>query len=160
MGRSLRAEQFSPDDISIVHCIQRCVRRAFLAGVDQQSGKDYGFRREWIRRRMEALASVFACDVLTYAIMSNHLHLILRNRPDIVAQWSDQEVATRWLKVFPGRRLEEHLGEPTESDNLNWCHPPIVDSVYEIVYILVVQKNNFINGESDGEFVARGAIFT
>ena len=116
MGRSLRAEQFSADDVSIVHCIQRCVRRAFLAGVDQQSGKDYGFRREWIRRRMEALASVFACDVLTYAIMSNHMHLILRNRPDIVAQWSDEEVATRWLKVFPGRRLEEHLGEPTESD--------------------------------------------
>jgi len=35
--------------------------------------------------------------------MSNHLHLILRNRPDVVALWSDQEVARRWLAVFPGR---------------------------------------------------------
>ena len=66
--------------------------------------------------RMEALASVFACDVLSYAIMSNHLHVILRNRPDVVEAWSDEEAAIRWLRVFPGRRLDEHLGEPTERD--------------------------------------------
>lgn len=116
MVRPLRSEQFSSDEVAIVHCVQRCVRRAFLAGVDRESGTDYGFRREWIRRRMEALASVFGCDVLTYAIMSNHLHVILRNRPDVVAQWSDEEVAIRWLRVFPGRRLDEHLGEPTDND--------------------------------------------
>ena len=116
MGRPLRIEQCAPDEVAIVHCVQRCVRRAFLAGVDHLSGKDYGFRREWIRRRMEALASVFGCDVLSYAILSNHLHLILRNRPDVVASWSDEQVAIRWLKVFPGRRLDEHLGEPTQTD--------------------------------------------
>jgi REP element-mobilizing transposase RayT len=116
MGRALRAEQFAVDQVSIVHVIQRCVRRAFLAGVDQKTGKDFGYRREWIRRRMEALASVFGIDVIGYAILSNHMHLILRNRPDVVASWSDREVAIRWLRVFPGRRLEEYLGEPTESD--------------------------------------------
>ncbi len=116
MGRAIRAEAFHPSEIGIVHAVQRCVRRAFLAGVDQQSGKDYSFRKEWIRRRMESLASVFGVDVLTYAVMSNHMHLILRNRPDVVAAWSDQEVAIRWLRVFPGRRLEEHLAEPTEND--------------------------------------------
>jgi len=57
-----------------------------------------------------------AIDVLTYAFLSNHMHLILRNRPDVVAKWSDQEVAIRWLRVFPGRRLEEYLAEPTDSD--------------------------------------------
>jgi hypothetical protein len=65
---------------------------------------------------MEALASVFGIDVLTHAVMSNHLHVILRNRPDIVTACSDEEVAIRWLRVFPGRRLEEHLAEPTEND--------------------------------------------
>jgi REP element-mobilizing transposase RayT len=65
---------------------------------------------------MEALASVFAIDVLSYAVMSNHMHQILRNRPDVCAKWSDEEVAIRWLRVFPGRRLEEHLAEPTEND--------------------------------------------
>ena len=80
MGRPLRVEQYGADEVAVVHCVQRCVRRAFLAGMDQVTGRDYGFRREWIRRRMEALASVFGCDVLTYAIMSNHMHLILRTR--------------------------------------------------------------------------------
>ncbi len=116
MGRVPRAEQFDAAEIGIVHAVQRCVRRAFLAGVDEKTGKDFSYRREWIRRRMEALASVFGIDVLTYAIMSNHMHLILRNRPDVVAAWSDKEVAIRWLRVFPGRRLEEHLSEPTEND--------------------------------------------
>ncbi|TVS18637.1 MAG: hypothetical protein EA424_10515, partial [Planctomycetaceae bacterium] len=116
MGRSLRSEQFDADEICIVHTIQRCTRKAFLAGMDDRTGIDYSFRREWIRRRMEALASVFAIDVLTYAIMSNHMHVILRNRPDVVEAWPDEEVATRWLKVFPGRRLDEQLAEPTDSD--------------------------------------------
>ena len=116
MGRALRSEQFDAGEICIVHTIQRCVRKAFLAGRDDRTGIDYSFRREWIRRRMEALASVFGIDVLTYAIMSNHLHVILRNRPDVVALWSDEEVAMRWLKVFPGRRLDEQLAEPTDSD--------------------------------------------
>jgi hypothetical protein len=116
MGRPARSEQFHASEVGIVHAVQRCVRRAFLAGVDHSTGKDYSFRREWIRRRMEALASVFGIDVLTYAIMSNHLHVILRNRPDVVAAWPDEEVAIRWLRVFPGRRLEEHLAEPTEND--------------------------------------------
>ena len=118
MGRVVRSEEFDPAESSVIHVVQRCVRRAFLAGVDEKSGKDFSFRREWIRRRMESLASVFGIDVLTYAIMSNHMHLILilRNRPDVVASWSDQQVAIRWLRVFPGRRLEEHLAEPTEND--------------------------------------------
>jgi hypothetical protein len=116
MGRVTRSELFHPSEIAIIHAVQRCVRRAYLAGFDEKTGKDFSFRREWIRRRMEALASVFGVDVLTYAIMSNHMHLILRNRPDVVSAWSDREVAIRWLRVFPGRRLEEHLAEPTEND--------------------------------------------
>ena len=116
MPRPLRSEQIDPNEVCVVHVVQRVVRKAFLAGVDRDTGTDYSFRKEWIRRRMEALASVFAVDVLSYAIMSNHMHQILRNRPDVVALWTDQEVAIRWLRVFPGRRIEEHLAEPTEND--------------------------------------------
>ncbi|HMP80780.1 MAG TPA: hypothetical protein PKD54_15100 [Pirellulaceae bacterium] len=115
MGRPKRSEQFVPTEVGIVHVTQRCVRRAFLAGVDEKTGQDFSFRREWIRRRLEALASVFGVDVLAYAIMSNHLHVILRNRPDVVQQWSDEDVAIRWLRVFPGQRLDDHLAEPTEA---------------------------------------------
>ncbi len=116
MPRRPRAEVFDPQDICIVHCIQRCVRRACLAGLDPVTGKNFDSRREWIRSRMERLASVFGIDVLTYAILSNHLHIVIRTRPDVVDAWGDKEVATRWLKLFPGRRIDEHLGQPTVSD--------------------------------------------
>ena len=95
MGRPMRTEQFNSDEVCIVHACQRCVRRAFLAGVDEKTGVDYSFRREWIRRRLEALASVFAVDVLTYAVMSNHLHVVLRNRPDVVAVWTDERITLK-----------------------------------------------------------------
>lgn len=105
MGRPKRAEDFAWDEVGIVHVVQRCVRRAFEAGQDVSTGIDYGFRREWIRRRLELLSSVFGLDVLTYALMSNHMYVVLRTRPDVVETWSDKEVAYRWLRLFPGKRL-------------------------------------------------------
>ncbi len=116
MPRAPRAEQFDPGSVCIVHLVQRCVRRAYLAGADAVTGKNFEHRREWIRCRMERLASVFGIDVLTYAILSNHLHIVIRTRPDIAANWSDAEVALRWLRVFPGRRIDEQLADPTTND--------------------------------------------
>ena len=94
MPRKPRIEQFVPTEICIVHAVQRCVRRAFLAGKDSLTGNNYEPRRQWIRRRMEILASVYGIDVLSYSILSNHMHLVIRNRPDVVGTWSDLEVAT------------------------------------------------------------------
>ena len=48
---------------------------------------------------------------------SNHLHLVLRNRPDIAEQWSEHKIPLRWRRVFlprfdaPGEPVE-----PTEHD--------------------------------------------
>ncbi len=125
MARPKRALQFTSTEVCIVHAIQRCVRRAFLTGVDPVSGIDYSHRREWIRRRLESLASVFGIDILNYAIMSNHFHLILRNRPDVVETWADVEVASRWLRLFPGRRVDERLAEPPEVDIQRLASDPV-----------------------------------
>ena len=116
MPRPRRAEIFDSREICAVHCVQRCVRRSYLAGVDLASGKNYEYRREWIRARIEKLASVFGVDVLAYAVLSNHLHVVLRTRPDVVAAWSDKQVALRWLQIFPGKRIDEQLGDPTSTD--------------------------------------------
>lgn len=119
MARTPRSDQFRDNEIAIVHCVPRCVRRAFITGIDKVSGNDYSFRREWIRRRLESLASDSAIDILTNAILSNHLHVILSilsNRPDVSEKLSDQEVAIRWLRVFPGYRIEDHWAEPSEAD--------------------------------------------
>jgi hypothetical protein len=38
----------------------------------------------------------------------------MHSRPDVVASWSDDEVARRWLKLFPQRRLNDgSADEPT-----------------------------------------------
>jgi hypothetical protein len=33
--------------------------------------------------------------------MSNHLHVVVQVIPQVVDAWSDEEIATRWLRVFP-----------------------------------------------------------
>ena len=115
MARQARGEYLDPQSIQIVHAISRCVRRAFLCGDDPYSGKSYEHRRQWIRDRLEFLASVFAIDCLTYSLMSNHIHLILRSRPDVVRTWSDEEVARRWLRLCPKRKhADRSPAEPNE----------------------------------------------
>ena len=121
MARQNRKDIFDPGEISVVHCIQRAVRRAMLCGVDKNTGKSYEHRKKLIQDRLEYLAGAFGIDVLGYAIMGNHLHVILRNRPDVVKVWSDEEVAMRWWKLFPKRKDKEgNVLEPRESDLLRW----------------------------------------
>ena len=49
--------------------------------------------------------------------MVNHVHVILRNRPDVVAGWSDKEVAKRWWQLFPLRKNKDKTpAVPTESE--------------------------------------------
>ena len=103
MARRKRAEVVVEDEVGVYHCIQRVVRRAFLCGVDPVTGNSFDHRREWIRDRLESLAGLFGVEIAAFAVMSNHVHVILRNRPDIVAVWSNDEVARRWLTLFPGR---------------------------------------------------------
>ena len=88
----------------VFHCFSRCVRRAFLCGVDALSGRDFSHRKAWLVDRLRFLAASFAIEVCAYAIMANHYHTILRTRPNLVASWSDREVAARWLTIFPRRR--------------------------------------------------------
>src|SRR5580693_2287443 len=100
------------DTVGVYHCIARCVRRAFLCGIDPYTGKDYSHRKEWILNRLRELAGLFAIEVCGYSVMSNHLHLVLRNRPDIAEQWSADEIALRWRRVF--RPRDDATGEPVE----------------------------------------------
>jgi REP element-mobilizing transposase RayT len=109
-----RAQIVIEDEVGVYHCVARCVRRAFLCGIDPYTGQDFSHRKEWILVRMRELAGLFAIDVCGYSVMSNHLHLVLRNRPDIAGQWSDDEVALRWCRLFPPR--DDATGQPGEYD--------------------------------------------
>ncbi|MDE0441753.1 MAG: transposase [Gammaproteobacteria bacterium] len=83
------------------HLVSRCVRRAFLCGVDEHDGRDYSHRRTWLVERMRQLALFFAVDIYSYTVLSNHFHLVLRHDPLAHRDWNDEEVARRWFEAFP-----------------------------------------------------------
>ena len=119
MARVNRREVLAEGDVQVVHCINRCVRRGFLCGDDPVTGQNYDHRRQWIRNRLEFLGGVFGIELLGFSVMSNHFHCVLRTRPDVVEQWSDEEVARRWWRLFPQRRNEDGSpADPTDSDLL------------------------------------------
>jgi REP element-mobilizing transposase RayT len=117
MPRVNRREIVADGEIQVFHVVNRCVRRTHLCGRDRQSRKDYSHRRDWIRQRLEFLAGVFAVEILGFAVMSNHLHVVVRTRPDVVTPWSDDDVARRWWNLFPKRKNKDKTpAEPTEEE--------------------------------------------
>ena len=92
-------------DTPFYHVTSRCVRRAFLCGVDRYSGKSYEHRRGWIEDRVRVLSSLFSIRLCAYAVMSNHYHLVVKLCPEEPASWSDDEVLSRWTALVQGPLL-------------------------------------------------------
>ncbi len=76
-----------------------------MCGSDPVTGFDFEHRRQWIIDRIKLLSRVFAVDLCAYAIMNNHYHIVVRINADEVNQWSDEEVAKRWMQIFSGPLL-------------------------------------------------------
>jgi REP element-mobilizing transposase RayT len=94
------------------HVYNRTVRHAYLQGIDKFTGKDFSHRKLIMEKRIQFLAGVFSIDVCGFAILSNHFHLILRIRPDIVAQWDSRKIARQWWQIF-SKRKDRH-GNPAD----------------------------------------------
>jgi Transposase IS200 like len=87
-------------DLSVTrwyHCVTRCVRRAFLLGEGESD------RKVWIDNRLRELAEIFSVAVEGFAVMDNHLHVLVRLDPEVAKAWSDEEVVGRWGRLFPPR---------------------------------------------------------
>ncbi len=87
----------------VYHLVNRCVRRTFLLG------DECGHRRDWLQEALRAKTAIFAIDVLAYAIMDNHFHLIVKTHPERAATWSDLEVARRWTTLCPPKNLKDQV---------------------------------------------------
>jgi len=94
-----RALILQPGVAGNFHCVSRCVRRSWLCGVDPYSGQSYEHRREWIEQRIHLLAEIFAVGIHSYAVMSNHVHLVIRVEPELTTDWTDQQVAERGVAL-------------------------------------------------------------
>jgi REP element-mobilizing transposase RayT len=112
-----RSHYVQEGEEGVYHCYSRCVRRAFLFGFDALTRRDFSHRKAWLVDRLRYLASIFAIEVCAYAVMITHYHSVLRTRPDLAALWSDCEVATRWLTLFPRHRDPKGVPlPPTEKE--------------------------------------------
>jgi REP element-mobilizing transposase RayT len=83
------------------HCVSRCVRRAFLCGEDRLTGRSFEHRRQWVEDRIHELAGIFGVSIWGYAVMSNHLHVVVQILPEEVSRWSNAEVVERWMRLYP-----------------------------------------------------------
>jgi REP-associated tyrosine transposase len=95
-----RTQQVSVDHTPYYHCTSRCVRRAYLCGVDRYSRKSFEHRRQWIESRLRMLSEVFSLEILAYAIMSNHYHVVVCLNPNRANSWTDIEVLSRWSQLY------------------------------------------------------------
>ena len=108
---SPRGQIVDPVEAGFYHCISRCVRRAFLCGADAVSGRSFEHRKAWVEDRLLELATIFAVGVYAYAVMSNHVHVVIYVDPGAALAWSPDEVAERWVRLFPVRGLTGEIDE-------------------------------------------------
>ena len=104
-----RSTLVSLADTPYYHCVARCVRRAYLCGVDRYSGTSYEHRRQWLEDKLHETANAFAIKLCAYAVMSNHYHVVLRVQPDTAEAWSEREVIRRWHSLFSGNMLSQRF---------------------------------------------------
>lgn len=76
-------------DGAVYHCIARIVGGAMLLG-DKE--------KEHLRRLMWRLAEFSGIEIVTYCLMTNHIHLLVRVRD--VASLTDDELTQRTLKYY------------------------------------------------------------
>jgi len=119
-----RSQIAPPGEYGCFHVVTRCVRRAFLCGSDQLTGKNFDHRRHWIEERIHFLAASFAVSVYSYAVMSNHTHIVLSVDPQAVLGWTDEQVADRWLRVFPGAMAQASSDEQKQRIRMGLLSTP------------------------------------
>ena len=115
-----RKSQVSLIDTPYYHIVSRCVRRSFLCGIDSYSGNSYEHRRAWVEDRLLWLSTVFAIDVCAYAVMSNHVHLVLCVDKYKALSWSDKEVVGRWHRLYKGTLLSQKFARNDELSDSEW----------------------------------------
>ena len=95
-----RSQLICPSATPYYHCICRCVRRAFLCGEDELTGKDYSHRKGWVLERLALLTEVFCIELYAYAVMANHYHLVIHVNKNKALALTDSEVISRWSRLF------------------------------------------------------------
>ena len=114
-----RKHQISLEATPYYHCTSRCVRKAFLCGIDEH-GNNYEHRRQWVEDRILELGAIFCIDVCAYAVMSNHHHVVLHINTATMHALTDIDVCLRWHKLFKGTALSQGFVRGDSLDQAQW----------------------------------------
>ena len=106
-----RYAQVALETTPYYHCISRCVRRAFLCGLNTTTGNNVEHRRQLIEDKILELSSIFSIDVCAYSVMSNHYHLVLHINKDQAEKWTIEEVIAQWLLLFNGTLFSQRYAK-------------------------------------------------
>lgn len=104
-----RKEQVNLNATPYYHCVSRCVRKAYLCGIDFTTNESYEHRRAWLENELLKQAQIFAIDVAAYAIMSNHYHLVLHINKKEADSLSFEDVIERWHQLYKGNALSQRF---------------------------------------------------
>jgi REP element-mobilizing transposase RayT len=124
-----RKELISVSDTPYYHVVSRCVRRTFLCGFDKHTQQDYEHRCQWIEDRMRLLSSLFAIDICSYAVMSNHYHIVVKLNPQQATEWNHQEVISRWTSIYKGPLLVQRQ---QQGGSLSLAEQQTVSDIIEV----------------------------
>ena len=106
-----------PEVTPYYHCTNRCVRRAFLCGIDPNTGKDLSHRKARIEELMFKFAQAFALDICSYAVMSNHYHIVVKMAVHNAKKWSAFDIVQRWHLIFKGNAISQRFLEDDVLDD-------------------------------------------
>ena len=164
MARDPRSEVLDPHQVEAVHLYNRTIDGLFLMGQNPETGEDFSYRHGWIIDKMNQLFAHMCVELLTYGILSNHYHINVRTRPDIVAGLSDREVAERWLNTLSKKRDKDgKFKGPTEkaierlmadAEKLEKCRTELSSCSH-----LMKQLNQYIAQRANREDERRGSFW-
>ena len=102
-----RKSQIALEAMLYYHCVSRCVRRAFLCGEDRFTGRSFEHRRKFIESELLRLGQVFFLEVVAYAVMSNHYHVVLFIDQSAQGEATTHDVVGRWHQIHKGNPVSE-----------------------------------------------------
>ena len=104
-------------------------------------GKTISTAAPGFEERLLHLSSVFAIDICAYAVMSNHVHVVLHVDVDKALNWSDKQVLALWHSLYKGTLLTQQFmrDEELSQGELITLHETIAryrNRLYDISWLM------------------------
>ncbi len=131
-----RRQLVNPTHAGTFHCINRGVRRSWLCGEDEYTRQSFEHRKPWVEKRILELGDIFACGIYSYAVMSNHLHLVVHMSPQTSNAWTPMKLLRAGSNSIPPIRASYvRKKQPPSSKTKHWS--PNIISIQVDQFIVV-----------------------